>query len=261
MPARWLLCALLIAACAPIRPPARIALLAPFEGRYREIGYEALYAARLALQDTGPLKIELLPIDDGGTAASAADRARALSLDPQVQIALVLGLPATDALTLSAFGNIPVLVVGEWGIRPPGNHVFMQADSSGEGLYNISPRADILAMAAVQGQMVATEMLSLQEFAELQPDLGDASILSVAPLPNTSFIERYRASDPFAPVPRLYATATYDTMMFALDALQNESGRERVATHLTEHYPTNMPTYIYRFDTNGDLLPVDPVVK
>ena len=30
-------------------PPPVIALFAPFEGRYQEFGYDALYAARLAL--------------------------------------------------------------------------------------------------------------------------------------------------------------------------------------------------------------------
>ncbi len=41
---------MLLSACAVKRTPTiyRIALLAPFEGRYREIGYNALYAARMA---------------------------------------------------------------------------------------------------------------------------------------------------------------------------------------------------------------------
>ncbi|MBE2183871.1 MAG: hypothetical protein IAE89_10635, partial [Anaerolineae bacterium] len=53
MLARYLLitlaCALCLAGCgatAATPKVQRIALLAPFEGRYREIGYNALYAAR-----------------------------------------------------------------------------------------------------------------------------------------------------------------------------------------------------------------------
>ncbi|MBK8025689.1 MAG: hypothetical protein IPK19_30930 [Chloroflexi bacterium] len=68
--------ALLILAggCAPQATPGinRVALLAPFEGANRLIGYEALYAARMAAADAGDLWLELLPIDDGNSQASSA---------------------------------------------------------------------------------------------------------------------------------------------------------------------------------------------
>src|SRR5689334_20990094 len=60
----------------------RIALLAPFEGRNSEIGYDAYYAVRLAIQEHGNDNIELLAIDDGGSSASAMNRAKALASDP-----------------------------------------------------------------------------------------------------------------------------------------------------------------------------------
>ena len=46
-----LLLALALTACGASNPelPGKIALLAPFEGQYREIGYNALYAVRLAI--------------------------------------------------------------------------------------------------------------------------------------------------------------------------------------------------------------------
>src|SRR4051794_35174325 len=89
-----LIFALFLSACGVMHTPiTRIALLAPFEGRYREIGYNALYAARLALADAADPQIELLPIDAGGD--QAAERARALSLDPQVKTVILLGYEAT----------------------------------------------------------------------------------------------------------------------------------------------------------------------
>ena len=51
MAAHSVLAALLLVAltaCGGTPPVMRLALLAPFEGRYREVGYQALYAARLA---------------------------------------------------------------------------------------------------------------------------------------------------------------------------------------------------------------------
>jgi len=74
----------------------RVALLAPFEGRYREIGYNALYAARLAFTESGFANVELMPIDDGGSVVTAVLRARALTHDPQVIGALILGYQAAD---------------------------------------------------------------------------------------------------------------------------------------------------------------------
>ena len=61
---RWGLLLLLIplvTACAIQRTstPYKIALLAPFEGRYRDVGYDALYAARLALSEANLSQIVL----------------------------------------------------------------------------------------------------------------------------------------------------------------------------------------------------------
>ncbi|HEY3342052.1 MAG TPA: hypothetical protein VGK81_08545, partial [Anaerolineae bacterium] len=41
---------LALAACATPRPTIKIALVAPFEGRFREVGYDAFPAMRLALR-------------------------------------------------------------------------------------------------------------------------------------------------------------------------------------------------------------------
>ena len=75
----------LSACAAETHVPRKIALLAPFEGQYRDIGYNALYALRMAFADTRPHDTQLLAIDDGGTVESAIDRVRALNLDPAVE--------------------------------------------------------------------------------------------------------------------------------------------------------------------------------
>ncbi len=71
-------------------PVIKIGLVAPFEGRYRSIGYEAIYAARLAIREinaTGGLngyRIELVALDDRGDPDQAIEAARKLTIDPQV---------------------------------------------------------------------------------------------------------------------------------------------------------------------------------
>ncbi len=79
-------------ACFPgsTAPVVKIGLVAPFEGRYRAIGYEAIYAARLAIREintTGGVngvRVELIALDDGGGRDTAIEQARKLAFDPQV---------------------------------------------------------------------------------------------------------------------------------------------------------------------------------
>ena len=104
-------------ACTGLNHPpiVRIALLAPFEGRYREVGYNAFYAARMAFQDAAPNNIELLAVDDGGLAERTIDRAKALDDDPLVKVVIVLGLAASSPQVQAAVTNKPMLIVGSMG--------------------------------------------------------------------------------------------------------------------------------------------------
>ncbi len=94
----------LLAACAPIqltRPVFKLGLLAPFEGKGRASGYEALYAAKLALQErnaTGGIagwSAELVALDDGDDFAQTIQQARVLAADPDVMRMLVV-IPSNE---------------------------------------------------------------------------------------------------------------------------------------------------------------------
>jgi hypothetical protein len=63
-PRIWIIALLLLLplACTPIRPVAKVGLLAPFEGLYRRTGYLALDAMRLALADQPAGAVDLLPL-------------------------------------------------------------------------------------------------------------------------------------------------------------------------------------------------------
>ena len=85
---------LFVSACASTRPVIKFGLVAPFEGRYRPLGYDAIYAARLAVREqnaaggVGGYRVELVAYDDGGDAQAATERARQLALDRQVVAAI-----------------------------------------------------------------------------------------------------------------------------------------------------------------------------
>ena len=91
----WLvLFAVILTACAanPIStaPVVKIGLVAPFEGRQRDVGYDVIYAARLAVrewnQTAGPrdYRVELVALDDGGDPVRSPQAARTLIVDEGV---------------------------------------------------------------------------------------------------------------------------------------------------------------------------------
>jgi ABC-type branched-subunit amino acid transport system substrate-binding protein len=91
----WALLALGLAAalsaCLPVaRPLIKIGLVAPFEGRYRDVGYEVIYAVRLAVREAnaaggaGGYSLALAAYDDGGDPAQAREQADKLATDPDV---------------------------------------------------------------------------------------------------------------------------------------------------------------------------------
>jgi ABC-type branched-subunit amino acid transport system substrate-binding protein len=244
-----------VTACAPAAPsatptpsvPQRIALLAPFEGQYRDIGYDALYAARLALADAGVGYIELMPQDDGGTLETASARALAFATDPQVIAALALGYAAVDPGTQFGFADVPVIIVGDWGTQPVGPNTYIL------GWGNTGFPDDSLFYPSTR--------LNLQDAMPL-------TFTSTAAPPDADFIARYAAIDQFAPPPTPLATLTYDAVRFLIQALTNASTREAVVTgieatrytgingdiHFRAHSWMGAPRREYRVE-NGQLIP------
>ncbi|MAS33423.1 MAG: hypothetical protein CL610_05415 [Anaerolineaceae bacterium] len=272
-----LIVAMLMVGCSTAAPtPKRIALLAPFEGRYREVGYDALYAVRLALQDADIQPLDLLPIDDGGTIASATDRARALNHDPQVQAALVLGLAATAPETLSAFADIPVVVIGDWGAQPEAERVFILTNPQLRDQLTVPARTAVTDAAQMDAPFTGGEIVALDQFADLrQSSLTDISILSSAMLPDAAFTEQYHSSDTFAPEPGLLAALAYDAARLTGQAIASADNRQDTARALTtmryeglhgviqfeNGYWQNAPIHTYRYADDGTLHPLDDIIE
>ncbi len=101
-------CLLPLASCI-IRPTIKIGLTAPFEGRYRYVGYDVVYAVRLALREAnaaggvGGYSVELVAYDDGGNPTQAVEQARKLAVDPAVVAAIGHFRQETTEAALSAY--------------------------------------------------------------------------------------------------------------------------------------------------------------
>lgn len=86
---------LLLSACAGMSlggapPTIKIGLVSPFEGLHRPLGYQALFAVKLALQERNAAgginghQIELVALNDFDDPAEAQVQARVLAADPDV---------------------------------------------------------------------------------------------------------------------------------------------------------------------------------
>lgn len=93
----FFLLAFSLSSCTSTRPVVKIGLLAPFEGVYRQEGYDALAAMRGALAEQNPSGLEVLPLalDSSGDVERAGQKVLA---DPSV--AAVIGpFWASDGLS------------------------------------------------------------------------------------------------------------------------------------------------------------------
>ena len=254
--------------CAVVRSAAtvRIALLAPFEGRYREIGYNALYAARLAQTDFGDEQIELLAVDDGGAAESAADRAHALAQDPQVKAVIALGYASTGENVQQAFEDMLLLIVGSWSAQPQSNSAFVLSSSELDAFLTAPAAVDVVEAAILPAPVIGGDVFALAQFSKLRSNLNDVTVVSSAGLPDEQFSERYRNSGQFAPSPGLLATLTYDATTIAMLSTQSTDPIEAVRTidyeglngsiQFEDGYWADAPIHFYVYASDKQLMEI-----
>ncbi|HPD40565.1 MAG TPA: ABC transporter substrate-binding protein [Anaerolineae bacterium] len=120
--ALWLLLLVTLTACLPpaLPPVVKIGLVAPFEGADRDVGYEAIYAARLAVREinaasgAGRARLELVAYDDRADAGFATTAARNLATDEDVIAAIGHFRPESTAAARPVYAEagLPLLALG-----------------------------------------------------------------------------------------------------------------------------------------------------
>lgn len=240
----------------------RIALIAPFEGRYSAIGYDAYYAVRLAIKERGNDTIELLAIDDGGSRSSAIERAKALANDPLVKVVIALGNNATQPDSQQAFANTPVIIVGQWLTKPAAENVYMLASKQLESLLTINV-STLEEATQVKAPVVGGEIFALSQFPLISKNLSNVTVASSSSLPSEEFRRRYLSSGQYVPEPGLLATLSYDAAGIALEAIQSGDPKSMRGTtykglnsdiRFVDGYWVDAPIYYYRYDTDGNLI-------
>ncbi len=115
-----------LAGCASVQPVVKIGLVAPFEGAQRELGYDAIYAARLAVREinqsggVGGYRVALVALDDRGDVQLAGETAVSLTVDPKVVAVIGHGVMETTAVAqpIYAEANLPLLPLGNPPFTP-----------------------------------------------------------------------------------------------------------------------------------------------
>ncbi len=115
----------------------KIGLVAPFEGPYREIGYDVIPAARLAIREWAAtnkntkLAIELVAYDDGGDPELAAAQARKLIVDPGVKIVIGHWRDGTTQAALPVYSQaeLPLITFSSQEIALARRDIFNLAPS------------------------------------------------------------------------------------------------------------------------------------
>ncbi len=237
-----------ISSCAPsTRPTVKVGLIAPFEGRYREIGDEVIYSARLAVREAnasgglGGYSVELMALDDDGDPAQAAEQARKLATDPQVvgvigdwlDSTTVAAAPVLDeagipflATTIAA--DLPATSFRLWltssaylAAAPDSLHCPLPCDNL-EDLDWLDS-----AFRIPHSTILGPPLWGLRQFPRLAPDAAEGIyFIAPAPLPADSadptFADRYRAVSPGVE-PRFLAALAYDAAKILFGAIERDA--------------------------------------
>lgn len=110
-------CVVLLAACGRPAPTYKIALVAPFEGRLRQVGYDAFPAMRLAIRDqinaggVGGANITFVAYNDNGDPQMAERVAHNIAHDPEVLAVIGNFTVSTTLAALDVYSNAGLPVI------------------------------------------------------------------------------------------------------------------------------------------------------
>lgn len=163
---------LLLAACSfpgSVPRTVKIGLSAPFEGRYRDLGYEVLYAVRLAVWQRneaggvgGRYLIELVALNDFGEPEEAVRQAREMNADPDILGVLGGWLPGVARAAAPEYGRLGLaLLTPETDLTLPQSAPPLDAEWAAE--YQVLSGGAAPGPAAVWAYAAANRLLDAIE--------------------------------------------------------------------------------------------------
>jgi ABC-type branched-subunit amino acid transport system substrate-binding protein len=164
-----------------VKPTIKIGLVAPFEGRYRYVGYDVIYAVRLALREANAAggvagySVELVAYDDGGESAMAAEQAHKLSIDPAVVAAIGHFREETTVGTLGIYAKADIPLVAP--------AVFDPLLTQGKGVFRLGPMAGTMETELYrQEPLVVTSLQSTDGLRDVTASTADTVLFDADPV-------------------------------------------------------------------------------
>ncbi len=244
--------ALLLAGCIRTTPrTVKIGLVAPFEGRYREIGYQVIPAARLAIREwaaragANEVAIELVAYDDMGDPALAVEQAQRLAVDPDVVMVIGHWRDETTQAALPVYEQVGVPLI-----------TFSTQDvTHAPGVHNLAPSAEDLDASAAQedADIITTPDAGLYQFYALggedaqgaffatgAAEPGDSAGAYWTPERREAFTAGFKEGSLGAP-PGLLSVSAYEATWLAIREIAGMHGVEVDGT----------PVDAFEFDADG----------
>lgn len=114
-----------IVSCTVTRPVVKVAIVAPFTGIYREIGYQVLNGARIAVKEhnnnnSNMPQLELIAFDDVGDPTKAVEQAHKILADEKVIVVIGhwLDQTTTAAAPIYMNANVPLVATSSSPSNP-----------------------------------------------------------------------------------------------------------------------------------------------
>jgi ABC-type branched-subunit amino acid transport system substrate-binding protein len=219
------------------QPVIKIGLVAPFEGRYRSIGYEAIYAARLAIREINAqggingYRIELVALDDRSEPDQAIEAARKLTIDPQVIAVIGHYRPDSTDAALEEYCSQQVAVIAIESVYPLPEKCLQPIDTF------------VLGHASIE-RWISKPLI----FVSNVPDPNGLPAAS-------SFISAYNAIPIDGTRAGPIALQTYDAMGLVFDAIRRAEKIDRgsISAALSRSNFSGLGAH-YAFDPQGNLI-------
>ena len=185
----------------------------------------------------------LLAVDDGGSIETAIQRARALAADAQIIGVVALGYDAADESVQAVWGELPVIIVGNWLVKPQADTFFIFSNQDIGDRLSYSERLEVTDAAHVEVPFVGGEVFALRGFRQLRENLDGITVVTSGRLPNAGFQQRISANFQFADAPGVLAMDVYDAILIILRA-----------DKLPSTGWVNPPIHTYLFDSDRQLV-------
>ena len=217
---------ILLSACVAPRPTVKIALVAPFEGRLRRVGYDAFPAVRLAIREQiavggiGGAHVTFIAYNDEGDPQAAARIAHNVARDPEVVAVIGHLVPSTTLAALGVYtrAGLPVLVPSVPAHLVPRDPLVFRM-----GPGEAAPRREV--KDATCAALDATWTAAGSPFGECIADAPPVSELPAAQHALASF-----TALSLGPAPGLRAIVAYDATAVLLAALRADAQAHGIPT-------------------------------